>query len=739
MNPPANPAPAAVPPPPPPLSTNVIDRINFAIQFEKYRDIILKRWWLIAVCVVGALLYGAYKAYRQPDIFKAVGSMMVRPRVNVAVDNVVNEELSNFYGTQVQLMQSRAVLDAARRKLSDFEKSLTFDPSPTLQVFQVRNTSIFSLSVTSTSAEFAKRFLDQVMREYIASKKKSHDEVTENVASNILREVERLDAERRKAEQELFDFQKKYNVAYFEGQANYSTQYLVDLKRQLAEKNTELELLDAETAEQRLNRLAAPGASEAARAAESGTNRAPDQVAMPSGVKIAEDSSNLRSSLALLESERAEMAKVLRPKHPKMQRIAEDIKRKQQLLDITLKQTKEQIAAYRQSLVKQKEAFAKSLADAEKQAVEANQKAAEYAQLKSNVTRTTELYDVLLKQLQTIDTAGGLEQELIQIHEPATAGSAPVGPNRTRQLMISGLLGLGIAAFIIFLLERFDDRVKTIEELQELVPEVVLGQIPMIAGRKDDSMPLLMANLPEHNNFSESFRNVRSSLMFSPIGGQARTIAITSAIPNDGKTTCSVNLACCLAQVEGGRTLLIDADMRKMSVHHFFDMENGAGLSEALSGQASLDSCVVETRIPNLHLLRAGNAPPNPGELLLSENFRQLLAQMSQYYHRIVIDTPPVLATDDTLSMGPSLDGIIFVVKANQTSLRFVNRSMHLLKQRGAKIFGLVLNQIDTTSAHYYYYYYYSTYYYGRDAKRKSGHRAPAEPPASQENPAATA
>lgn len=727
-------------PAPPPLSTNVIDRINFAIQFEKYRDIILKRWWLIAVCVAGSLLYGAYNAYRQPDIYRAAGSMMVRPRVNVAVNDAVTEELSNFYGTQVQLMQSRAVVEAARRKLADFEKSLTLDPGPSLSVFQVRNTSIFALTVTSTSAEFAKRFLDQVMREYISYKKKLRDETTESTASTILREVERLDAERRKAEQELFDFQKKYNVAYFEGQVNFTTQYLVDLKRQLAEKATELELLNAETAEQRLNRLATPGTMEGGRpSSEGSTNRSPDNVNTPRGLKTAEDHNTIRGALTMLKAERADLGKVLKPKHPKIIRMDEEIDRKQRLLNLAVEQTKEQIDAYRQSLLKQKETLEKGIADAEKQAVEANQKAAEYGQLKSNLARTTELYDVLLKQLQQIDVGTGIEQELIAIHEPATVGGAPVGPNRSHQLMMSGLIGLGIAALIIFLLERFDDRVKTVEELQELVPETVLGQIPMISGRRDDAEPLLMANLPEHNNFSESFRNVRSSLMFSPMGGQAKTIAITSAIPNDGKTTCSVNLACCLAQVEGGRTLLIDADMRKMSVHKFFGMENGSGLSDALSGQASLDSCVVETHIPNLHLLRAGASPPNPGELLLSENFRQLLVQMAQYYHRIVIDTPPVLATDDTLSMAPSLDGIIFVVKANQTSLRFVNRSMNLLKQRGAKIFGLVLNQIDTTSAHYYYYYYYSTYYYGRDARRKSGERPPAEAPAAQESPTATA
>jgi capsular exopolysaccharide synthesis family protein len=187
---------------------------------------------------------------------------------------------------------------------------------------------------------------------------------------------------------------------------------------------------------------------------------------------------------------------------------------------------------------------------------------------------------------------------------------------------------------------------------------------------------------------------------------------VTSAIPGDGKTTCSVNLALCLAQIEGARTLLIDGDMRKMNVHKFFKMENGPGLSEVLSGQAPLSNCIVSTGIPNLDLLRAGSVPPNPGELLLSENLKSLLTELSATYNRIVIDTPPVMSTDDTLSLAPNVDGVIFIVKANQTSFRFVERCMTSLKQRGARMFGLVLNHIDTSSAHYYYYNYYSGYYH---------------------------
>ncbi len=714
---------AAPPPDPieaPPLNTNVIDRINFAIQFEKYRDIIFKRWWIIAVCLAISTIYGGYRAYRQPDMFLAHGSMIVRPKINVQVGDVYGEEANNFYGTQVQLMQSRQVLEAAYAKLADFEKSLPIPPMPNLTVFQVRNTSIFSFSVTSTSHEYARCFLDQVMHEYINYKKKIRDETSETASSTMLREVERLDEEQRKVGAELIDFQKKYNVAYFEGQGNFSIQYLVDLKRRLAEVKTELDLLDAETAEQRLNRLAVAqdAGGKGDRSAEGQTNATPENVLAPQNMKLAVENNSIRSALALLKAERSELSKVLRPKHPRIIRLDEEIQRKEQLLRVTLEQTKEQIAAYRQSLLKQQEALTRSTEDAEKQALEMNQKAAEYNQLKSTLTRTKELYDMLRKQLSQIDLGTSLDQEMISINEAAAASATPYGPNRALDMLKAALFGLAAAGAIIFLLERFDDRVKTIEELQEVVQESVLGQIPMVSGH-DESEPLLMLNMPDHNNFSESFRNVRSSLMFSPEGGKAKTIQVTSAIPNDGKTTCSVNLAACLAQIEGGRVLLIDADMRKMNVHKFFKMENGPGLSEVLSGQIPMDECVVETQVPNLHLLRAGLPPPNPGELILSENFRQLIAHMSQYYHRIVIDTPPVLATDDTLSMAPGVDGVVFVVKANQTSMRFVSRSLVALKQRGAKIFGVVLNHIDTSSAHYYYYYYYSNYYYGTREKKR--------------------
>ncbi len=700
--------------PPPPLTTNVMDRINFAIQFEKYRDIALKRWWLFGICVVIPMIYRGYTSYKEPDVYMATGRMMVSPQIRSPVGDAYVEEAANFYGTQVRLMQSSVVTGPAAEKLVDFAKKFGITSSPGLNVIQERNTAIFHFSVTSTSHEYARLFLNQVMEEYIVYKKKIREQTSESAAVILLREVDRLNKERQKAEADLLDFQKQNNMIYIEGQGSLASQYMLDLKRRLAEVRTEIDLLDTETNEQTLNRAPITPLVEGVKPAprekdepQKGEER--ELIPSPKNLRLPSDGASIKNEITLLRAERDDLLKNLQSKHPKIIRIDEEIQRKERLLKVIREQNKEQIALYRESLIKQKEALEKSLVDWEKQAFEANQKASEFAFLKSNLSPIKELYDILLKRVQEIGISTTVGQELIQINEPAKASSTAIAPNRTRNVMVTGGLGLLLTIAIIFLLERFDDRVKNLDELQDMLQETVLGQVPMIPGGEDSS--LLMVNLPPQNIFSESFRNIRSSLMFSPTGGQARTIVVTSAIPNDGKTTCAVNLAICLAQVEGGRTLLIDADMRKMNIHNYFKMENGIGLSEILSGQANLTECVVPTSVSNLDLLRAGTTPPNPGELIMSENFKHLLEDSDRMYQRIVIDTPPALATDDTLSIAPVVDGTIFIVKANQTSIRFVNRSMTLLKQRGAKIFGVVLNHIDTTSAHYYYYYYYTGYY----------------------------
>jgi capsular exopolysaccharide synthesis family protein len=642
----------------------------------------------------------------------ATGQMMVQPRVQSTVGNVVGEEASNFYGTQVNLMQGVEVQSKAHGTLKEYIKTLGVEPSASLSVSQRKNSSLFDLSVVSTHPEFAKRYLDAVMSEFIAYRKKLRKGPSDDYAESLLKQLNELDASYKQAEGERLAFEEKNKMQVFVGQGNDAAQYLIDLRRKLAEVKTELTLLNTETAEQTIERTTSKLAGGHSSTTSASTNDVFQIIPSPKNVKFLSEGPTYRRNILLLNAEREDLSRFLKPKHPKIVRISEEIERNERLLKLALEQDSTQIAAYRDSLTKQEESFEKNIQQWEKLASEANTKIVEHNRLKSNEARTKELYDTVRKQFDTIEVGKPLDQEMIAVSAIAEVLQKPIGPNRTKDLLTSGMIGLIIAIAIIVLLERFDDRVKTVEDLQDMIEETVLGQVPMVPSRNSGSGPLLLSDLPAHNAFSEAFRNVRSSLMFSPLGGPARTIGVTSAIPGDGKTTCSVNLAICLAQVEGGRTLIIDGDMRKMNVHEYFGMQNMVGLAELLSGQATLDQCLYQTGIPNLDILTAGAYPPSPGELILSERFTSLLEQLKQSYNRIIIDTPPVLATDDTLSMAHAIDGLIFIVKANQTSMRFVTGSMNSIRQRGGKIFGLVLNQIDTSAAHHYYYYYYSSYYH---------------------------
>lgn len=704
-----------------PLSTGVIDRFNFAIQYEKYRDMVTKRWWIFAICLSLAMVAGGYNAYRKPDLYMSAGKMMVAPKVNVPVGNVYNEENMNFFGTQIQLMQGYQVQGEARAKLAEFERTLPAPPSAGFSVIRIRDTSMFALSVTSTSPEYARRYLDLIMKEFIAYKKRLRTETSESAASTLIKEVDRLDKERKKTEEDLYAFQKANNMAYLEGQGNVAVQYLVELKRRLADMRTEIDLLNAETIEERIVRTKEAPAPPAANTSTNAVSEIPQAGGTPK-LKLQTEYANIKNSIAILKAEREAAAKFLRPKHPKMVQMDEEIERKEQLLKLAVRQTQDEINAYRQSLVKQEETLVKNISEWEKMALEANQKASEYNALKANAKRTTELYDILVKRLQEIDVGTGIEQETIAISEPACDGFL-IGPKRTRILVMSVLMGFAAAAGIVLLLEKLDDRVRNVEELQSLVPDTVLGQVPIaMEGVEDLRRPLI--NLSTHNAFSEAFRNIRSSLMFSPVASAARLIGITSAIPGDGKTTCAVNLAVGVSQVERGKTLIIDADLRRMSVHRYFGLENKSGMSEVLSGQLTFEECVVPSGIPNLDVLTAGAVPPNPGELILSENFKRLLASVSQVYHRVILDASPILAMDDPLSMAPLLDGMIVIVKANRTSMRFVHKALELLRQRGTRILGVVLNGIDVNSAHYYYFYYYSNYYQATPAPESQPHAA---------------
>jgi len=217
------------------------------------------------------------------------------------------------------------------------------------------------------------------------------------------------------------------------------------------------------------------------------------------------------------------------------------------------------------------------------------------------------------------------------------------------------------------------------------------------------------------SQMAESYRALRTSLLLSNLGAPPKVIMVTSARPQEGKTTTSINTAIVLAQ-KGVRVLLVDADLRRPSVHKTLGMGPRSGLSNVLTGSATLQQTItISPVVPNLFVLPAGTPPPNPAELLASSNMRDLIAELREQFDHIVMDTPPTLSVTDAVVLSPSADATILVIRSGQTTKQALRRSRDILMQVNAHVAGVLLNAVDLTSPDYYYYYEYQgkyTHYY---------------------------
>jgi succinoglycan biosynthesis transport protein ExoP len=217
---------------------------------------------------------------------------------------------------------------------------------------------------------------------------------------------------------------------------------------------------------------------------------------------------------------------------------------------------------------------------------------------------------------------------------------------------------------------------------------------------------------------SEAYRALRTSILLA--GGTApQVLLVTSPLPQEGKTTTCINCGIMLAQ-QGRRVLLIDADLRRPSIHMRLKMKNERGLTNILTGRAIASECIVKyPEVPNLSVLTAGSSPPRPSELLGSEVINDLLSQWRKEYDHILIDSPPALSVTDAVLLSPKCDRVVLVIRAGQTTKGALSRARDLLLQVNAQVLGVVVNAVDLNAPQYYYYSYGSSHrsYYTDDTR----------------------
>jgi capsular exopolysaccharide synthesis family protein len=423
-----------------------------------------------------------------------------------------------------------------------------------------------------------------------------------------------------------------------------------------------------------------------------------------------------REQIQILKAERADLSQYLQDKHPKMVKLTEEIARMENLLEIYRQQNQESLVSARQSLELQIRNLEDSIKEWEGKAAESSRKMAEHQRLQLNVKRQQELYDRLLNLIQSVGVNKNLDQENVSIMENASA-AFPVRSNVLQRLLLAALGGLLAGLGILYFIDRHDDRVSSVTELMGLFEFPVVGHVPAMPEVKGrPNLELIHAHDPRHS-YVECFRDIRSALLFASSDSvRPRTILVTSAIPNEGKSTVSANLAVTLA-LSGARVLLIDADLRCGTLHQLFGLATEPGLSELLLKQAHVQDCIKATGTPNLYVITCGHALVNPGELFLQPGTEAMLRELREQFDYVILDSAPVLATADTCSLAPKVDGVLVIMRGAFTSARLTRQALDFLVQRQIKVLGLILNRVDTSFPEYYQYKY-GKYYHSNAAKR---------------------
>jgi len=441
----------------------------------------------------------------------------------------------------------------------------------------------------------------------------------------------------------------------------------------------------------------------------------------------------LREKEADLETQYAMTTTEFGSGYPKVTELSNQLKQVRTAIETEKKNLLEKMrdeylaAAQRENLLES--AFNQQKQEANK----LNESAIEYTVLKREAETNRQLYQDLLQRLKEAGVSAGLRSSNIRVVDIARIPTQPISPNLHRSLALGFLLGLGLAIGLALALESFDNTVRSIEEISTVTALPALGTIPLQLANKDplgkraltisadvekSRMPDLVTYERPKSEAAEAYRALRTSILLSSFGAPPKVILVTSAMPQEGKTTISSNSALVLAQ-GGSRVLLVDADLRRPGLEKLFGIKSHKGLSTLISGSCKVEDAILPCpEVPSLWILPAGPIPPQPAELLGSTVMKQHIARWHDEFDHIILDTPPCLSVTDAVLLSPEADRIILVVRSGVTTRPALRRACDLLVQVNARVMGIVVNALDVHSVDGYYNYYgrYSDQYYSEES-----------------------
>jgi succinoglycan biosynthesis transport protein ExoP len=384
----------------------------------------------------------------------------------------------------------------------------------------------------------------------------------------------------------------------------------------------------------------------------------------------------------------------------------------------------------------------KALEEQEQSSNAQAQKMVQYNILKREAETNKQLYDSLLEKLKEAGLSAGLRSSNLRIVDPAMVPPTPARPQKGRDISLAIIVGLVGGVGLAFFREYLDNTVKTPDDIEMISHLPSLAVVPSLSSgnghlrsarmlksgeakqgsREASHRVALISHEQPQSQIAEAFRALRTSLLLSRADQPPQVILVTSALPKEGKTTATTNLAVTLAQL-GDRTLLIDSDLRKPGIAKLLGMSGlRTGLSSYLAGVCDLDGCTYPCPdVPDLSVIPAGPIPPNPADLLSSQRLVDAIEELRHKYKFVVIDSPPIMLATDAAILSTWSDGVLLVARSGETPKGAFARAQDLLASVKCRLLGVVLNAVNTAAPDYYYRYYpYYGEYYGDESGGKT-------------------
>jgi capsular exopolysaccharide synthesis family protein len=579
-----------------------------------------------------------------------------------------------------------------------------------------KETRLIDISYTHTDPGVASKIVNAIAETYVYNNLEKKTDTNLSTAGFLQKRIAELQESIRTDEERLVNYAKSNQIISLDAKQNTVVERLTALNQQLLGAEN-----DRKTAEAAFNAARVPGAAAALAEGD------------------AKQVNETESKLADLRQKRAQLIVDATEEAPEIKEIDQQINE----LDRQIKEVRSRKSAtiltnletqYRQTMARE-QAFKKAFEEQRAETLSQNEASINYRIIQQEIETNKGLLDNLLQRSKENDVIMASKPNNVSIVDYAIAPDFPIGPNRTKTVIVALFLSLGLGIGLALFLDYLDDTVHSTDEVERLLHLPALALIPAAGSanrrrirsapgallKQDSSISNsseLLMNVDGRSPLAESYRHLRTSVLLSTAGRAPKSLLVTSSLPGEGKTTTAVNTAVSLAQT-GATVVLVDADMRRPRLRSIFGLSDRPGLSSLLSSDASgtdVLAMISKDTVTGLSVLTSGPIPPNPAELLGSDQMRRLIATLQSEFTHVVVDSPPVSSFTDGVWISTMVDGVLLVVHGGKSSRHIVRRSRQLLQDVGAKIFGVVLNNVNLRAHDYYYYQrYYGSRYYKSD------------------------